>query len=154
MNKTHLTAISRKKPSAPMKWLFDNYGPMLKGMMLDYGCGRGFDADYYGLYKYDPHYHNDPSFRVCGEGYDWIFCNYVLNVLQYKDEQDAVIKDICRLLKPTGGAFITVRRDCQLGKTSKGTWQSPIVFLDTTSFHKTSQYETYFLTKEYAKWIK
>ena len=153
MNKAHLTAIARKKPSAPMKWLFDNYGPMFANRhCLDFGCGRGFDADHYTLDRYDPHYF--PDVAVLTNSYDWVFCNYVLNVIQYKDEQDVVIKQICSLLKDGGGAFITVRRDCQLGKTSKGTWQSPIVFLDTTSFRKTSQFETYFLTRDYAKHMR
>jgi hypothetical protein len=50
---------------------------LLRGKMLDYGCGRGFDAEYYGMDKYDPHY--APEFPKIK--FDTITCNYVLNVV-------------------------------------------------------------------------
>lgn len=147
MNKAHLTAISRKNPSRPMKWLFDNYGPLFQNRnCLDYGCGRGFDADYYGLKKFDPHYFMNPV-MLLREKFDWVFCNYVLNVIYGKPEKIQVLKNINFLLKDNGGAFVTVRRDCPLGFTSKGTYQNPTVFLNTTSFHKTKDYETFFFAK-------
>jgi len=59
MNKSYLTAIKRKKLSAPMAWLKQK--GLLKKGFLDYGCGRGSDADLIAdpscmVSKYDPHY--------------------------------------------------------------------------------------------------
>lgn len=75
--------------------------------LLDYGCGKGFDADYYGLDRYDPHYFPELD---RSKQYDYIFCNYVLNVVDEKTECD-IILDIHSLLKPTGKAYFAVRRD-------------------------------------------
>jgi len=47
MNKAHLTAISRKLPSKPMQILHQK--GLLKGALLDYGCGKGFDAKHYSM---------------------------------------------------------------------------------------------------------
>ena len=146
MNKAHLTAISRKKPSAPMKWLFDNYGPMLKGVMLDYGCGRGFDADYYGLKKFDPHY-----FPCVGDfaftKFDWVFCNYVLNVIADEEERYKVIDRIRNLLKKSGAAYFTVRKNVKKeGFTSIGTFQANVeLYLPIVK--ETSDYCIYKLEK-------
>ena len=41
------TAISRKAPSRPMRFLQEH--DLLKGRMLDYGCGRGTDAKFLAL---------------------------------------------------------------------------------------------------------
>jgi len=98
------TAIRRKKPSAPTKYL--DKSSLLVGKMLDYGCGYGVDADYFGMDKYDPHYFPDKP-----EGkYDTIICQYVLNVVPKE-----IIPDITRkikiLLDKGGKAYLTVRRD-------------------------------------------
>ena len=74
--------------------------------ILDYGCGKGFDADYYGLEKYDPHYF--PEFPTTGKLYDFIFCNYVLNVVEEHIEAD-IINKMSSLLLPEGRAFLSVR---------------------------------------------
>ena len=68
-NKSHLTAIKRTKLSVPIR------GLDLKGKrVLDYGCGRGSDADLLGADKYDPYYFPE---RPTGK-YDVILCTYVL----------------------------------------------------------------------------
>ena len=46
------TAIARRKPSSPMILLRDE----IFGECLDYGCGRGFDCDYFGIDGYDPNW--------------------------------------------------------------------------------------------------
>ena len=52
MDNSHKTAIKRNKLSAPMRYLSENN--LLKGDLLDYGCGRGDDADLLSMDKYDP----------------------------------------------------------------------------------------------------
>ena len=54
VNKSHLTAIARIKQSRPARWLFTN-GYFNKGTdSLDYGSGRGYDAEEYTMETYDP----------------------------------------------------------------------------------------------------
>lgn len=108
-NYSYLTAISRTAHSVPVRWLKKNR--RLKGRILDYGCGRGFDAiqlqeDGFECEAYDPHYQPImPSGR-----FDTIICIYVLNVLQ-KHEQNAVIADVNDRLNIGGKAYFAVRRD-------------------------------------------
>lgn len=105
------TAITRQQPSAPTKWLVDNY--KLVGSILDYGCGKGFDATYYGFAKYDPYYY--PNKHI--DKYETIICNYVLNVVD-PSEISSILNSIRALLHPNGSAYLTVRRD--ITKPSKG----------------------------------
>lgn len=123
MGKAHLTAIARKAPSKPMRWL-DKHG-LLKGNMLDYGCGRGKDAETFGMDKYDPHY--CPVVPV--KQYDTIVCTFVLNVIEDEVERESVLQSIRNLLVEDGTAYVTVRNDKRAlnGTTSTGTWQGHIV---------------------------
>jgi SAM-dependent methyltransferase len=116
-----LTAIKRKKLSSPMKYLYDEC--LISSNHLDYGCGRGDDADTLFCDKYDPNWFPEkPQTR-----YDSITCVYVLNVIEEHKEREAVIKDIKGLLNPGGKAYIAVRRDnFKEGYTSRGTWQGMI----------------------------
>jgi len=100
-----LTAIKRFKLSSPMNKL--NKQGLLIGDVLDYGCGKGFDADCLGFDKYDPFYFPD-LMRIFK--YDTITCHYVLNVIREDQVQD-VIEDILSLLKPGGKAYISFRND-------------------------------------------
>jgi hypothetical protein len=134
------TAISRRTISAPVKWL-QNHG-LLNGRILDYGSGRGFDADALKADRYDPYWH---PIRPNGK-FDTIICNYVLNVVN-EETQMNIIKDIQALLKKGGVAYISVRRDLK-GKTRKVNrsiqrW----VELDFPSIHKTGDYEIYKVEK-------
>lgn len=119
---SHKTAIRRTKISAPMKHLCD--AGLLFGRMLDYGCGRGFDADQFGMEKYDPYFCSSLP-----EGkFDVITCNYVLNVLEHDVQIESVLKKIRGLLKDNGVAYIAVRRDVkQDGYTNKMTYQRNVV---------------------------
>lgn len=120
-NKSHLTAISRKVVSLPTRQLL--HQKKLRGQVLDYGCGRGQDADRLGFTKYDPHFYPE----VPTGQYDTIICNYVLNVIPDVEERRAVVKHIRELLAPGGFAYISVRNDSfQEGYTSKGTWQGHV----------------------------
>ncbi len=109
VNNPHMTAIERTSMSFPTRWLKQNN--LLKGEILDFGCGFGFDTDElktqrFDIVGYDKHYKPEyPEKR-----FDTIICNYVLNVLE-PNEQAEVLMSVAELLKPTGKAYFAVRRD-------------------------------------------
>lgn len=109
INNPHLTAIERTSMSFPARWLKQNN--FLKGEILDFGCGFGFDTDElkkqgFDIWGYDNYYRPDyPEKR-----FDTIICNYVLNVLE-PNEQAEVLMSVSELLKPSGKAYFAVRRD-------------------------------------------
>ncbi len=143
-NKAHLTAITRKAPSVPMKYL-DSMG-LLKGKMLDYGCGKGYDADTFGMAKYDPFWFKCDDF--CASEFDTITCNYVLNVIEDFKERQALVEKALHWLKEDGNFYIAVRADKEnlKGYTKRGTWQGYIV-LGHPLIHSTSAFDLYRLTK-------
>jgi hypothetical protein len=106
-----------------MKWLAAN--DRIVGRALDYGAGKGYDADAYGMESYDPHYQPDMPDGL----FDTITTNYVLNVIESKEERLRVLRVIQCRLEDTGKAYVTVRNDKRAlrGTTSKGTWQGHIV---------------------------
>jgi len=127
MKNSHKTAISRKKPSVPMRWL-EKVGYLYDDgsqseLMLDYGCGKGFDADYFGMAKYDPHFFPDVMALELG-AYDIVTCNYVLNVVSYEEEHDLVFR-VLSYLTDDGVAYFSVRRDIPRGAhtNKRGTYQ-------------------------------
>ena len=91
---------------------------------LDYGCGRGFDADQLGMDKFDPHYFD----QVMSSGYDVVTCNYVLNVIESENERRAVVLNLIGATRVGGKIYVSVRSDKKAlnGTTSKGTWQGDI----------------------------
>ena len=106
---SHLTAKERDTPSLPIRML--NERKLLQGRVLDYGCGYGKDVRFlrakgFDAYGYDPHHSPDLPIGT----FDTIVCFYVLNVL-FPDEQTDVMMNVSRLLKPTGRAYFSVRRD-------------------------------------------
>jgi hypothetical protein len=148
---SHLTAIYRDRPSAPTGWLMDNglvqLPPVTDDLslyrILDYGCGRGGDARWYGFDSYDPHFCPE---LLTGK-FRYIICNYVLNVLPKSREAD-ILRHIKSLLTWNGQAFITVRRNIRKpGYTSKGTYQRN-VRLPLQIARETSDYCIYSMTRE------
>jgi hypothetical protein len=138
-NKAHLTAISRKKPSLPMSFLY-RMG-LLNGSLLDYGCGRGYDAKHFDMDSYDSHY--QPKYPT--KKYDTITCHYVLNVVPLST---LIINELQALLKKKGICYITVRRDkFKEGYTSRGTFQRNVI-LNLPILKETKAYCIYVLTKE------
>ena len=114
------------------------------GDALDYGCGKGFDAEQLEMHSYDPHYQPVwPPFL-----YDTITCNYVLNVIPVEYEADIMGK-IKSLLKPNGIAYITVRRDIKNeGLTKRGTYQRNVTLNLKSIMHRKGAFETYELRGE------
>ena len=143
MSKAHLTAITRRNPSVPMRHLHKL--ELMEGKLLDYGSGKGKDADHYSMDRYDPHYApQEPNGK-----YNTITCNYVLNVIESKSEREEVLNKIRNLLDVGGLAYITVRRDIvkslgKEGETSRGTYQKNIT-LNLPVLKETSTYCTYIL---------
>ena len=134
------TAIRRNKSSAPCSRLHEM--GLLQGRCLDYGSGKGDDVEAYGMSGWDPAH--SPA-KPRGK-FDTITCSYVLNVVQAKDIP-YILKDIRRLLKPGGHAYLTVRRDLG-GKARKGngTVQRHVVLKLPVVYFKSSEYIIYKLT--------
>ena len=121
-NRSHLTAIARTATSKPMRYL--SAGGKLLGRVLDFGCGRGHDADAFGLERFDPHYF--PNMPV--GTFNTITCNYVLNVVPSPIERLDIVELVNSLRAPGGIAYFSVRNDKSNlnGWTSRGTWQGYI----------------------------
>ncbi|MCC5639391.1 bifunctional class I SAM-dependent methyltransferase/HIT family protein [Nostoc sp. CHAB 5844] len=106
---SHLTAIERTYLSFPAKFLLNQN--LLRGKILDFGCGFGNDVKLLGekgcdITGYDPYYFP----RYPHGQFDTIICFYVLNVL-FSEEQANVLMEVSHLLKPGGKAYFVVRRD-------------------------------------------
>lgn len=108
---SHCTAKERDSLSFPAKYLLNNN--LLKGKILDFGCGFGKDVELlqakgFEIAGYDPYFF--PDFPT--QTFDTIICFYVLNVL-LPEEQAQVLMNVSLLLKPQGKAYFAVRRDVQ-----------------------------------------
>jgi ATP adenylyltransferase len=142
----HLTVKDRKQLSMPSRILLEQN--CLIGDILDFGCGMGKDVEelkHKGLdmVGYDPYYFKDfPK-----QKFDTIICHYVLNVL-LPDEQTDVLMNVSYLLKPTGKAYFTVRRDIRKNdflynpKQEARTYQCNVT-LPYTSIFKNENCEIY-----------
>jgi hypothetical protein len=119
----HKTAISRKALSVPMR-VFQKKG-LLQGRMLDFGCGRGYDATTLGMEKFDP---NGFPFLPKGE-FDTVTCIYVMNVIPATATRWKLERTIIGLLNPGGRGLLAIRDDVPEGGhvTSTGTWQGLVV---------------------------
>ena len=143
MNCSHLTALTRKQMSAPSKHLVNS--GLLQGSIIDYGSGKGFDAELIGATPYDPHFSPelDTALKV-----DTIYCNFVLNVIEDPDERAFVLLRIQHFLRDNGIAYITVRADKKKlnGATKRGTWQG-LIELNLPVQKRTANWVMYRLTK-------
>lgn len=106
---SYMTAKKRDRESFPVRYLIQR--GLIKGRVLDFGCGLGVDVKFlrqkgYEVAGYDPYYAPD---QPKGK-FDTIICFYVLNVLLPK-EQEYVLMSISELLLQEGYAYLAVRRD-------------------------------------------
>ncbi len=109
INHPYLTAIKRSALSVPARYLLKHN--LLKGSILDFGCGFGYDTDElkrqgYDITGYDNYYRPEYPQRK----FDTIICIYVLNVLEPYAQAEAMA-NIENLLAPNGTAYFAVRRD-------------------------------------------
>ena len=116
-DRSYISAITRTKPSAPCRYLHSEN--LLKGRILDYGCGKGMDTHFlkeegFDVEKYDLHHHpNLPEGK-----FDTIMCNYVFNVLDKKN-RDEVFNKIEEYLNEGGLIYISVRNDLKQEVTKR-----------------------------------
>lgn len=140
------SAVHRTKPSMTIQWLKEQ--GLLIGDMLDYGCGKGLDADYFGMDKYDAY---DPNWcnisLTTDKRYDTIVCNFVFNILE-PGEEFSVLENIQRLLKEDGIAYIIVLRNVRKMASYKKDLQHYIVMSLESIRHVKRWYEIYKLTKQ------
>ena len=135
------TAIARKKPSAPMRWL-ERHGYVPSGPKLDWGCGKGTDAEFYMMTGYDPAY----SPELPPEDTEWvaIYCNYVLNVVK-EESRNEILQELWRRSKGCP-VYVTVRRDLPKGgQPGRGCYQH-YVELDLPILHENSRWCTYLMS--------
>ncbi|QDU73635.1 hypothetical protein Pan97_06260 [Bremerella volcania] len=97
-------AIRRQSISFAATWLVES--DLIRGRVLDYGCGFGFDADYFGWDAFDPYYRPTPP----QGGYDTIVCNHVLNMLT-RSSRNQVLSAIEQQLDSDGTAWLIVPRN-------------------------------------------
>lgn len=142
------TAIKRTRPSLPLRNLLNNKS--ISGNVLDYGCGKGFDAEYlgnlgYSVDSYDPYWKPD---GIKKQSYNSIVCSYVLNVLKTDEEILAVIRKAASLLSKDGKAYFSVRRDVKKsGFTSRG-FQRNVVLSAPVLYEKSGSFCTYIIDKK------
>lgn len=138
---SHLTAKNREVLSFPARYLLEK--GLLKGTVLDFGCGFGKDAALLrekglDVIGYDPYYF--PNFPEAK--FDTILCFYVLNVL-FREEQANVLMQISHLLKAGGHAYFAVRRDLK----AEGFRQHAIYKKETYQCNVQLPYQSIFLNK-------
>ena len=108
INKPHLTAKRRSVLSFSSSFLHEH--GLLKGEILDFGCGYGKDVlelkkMNYKILGFDNYYQPEYPIRK----FDTILCNYVLDIVEYDIQKD-ILMSVSELLKPTGRAYFTVKR--------------------------------------------
>jgi len=113
---------------------------------LEYGAGLCHGAELLGLESFEPYPkdHVKPTYTKIShikKHYDFILCTYVLNVVG-EDTRVKILKDIKRLLKKKGRAFIVVRGEADF----KGGAKDHIMYKG-----KTKTYQHGFSFNELAK---
>ena len=112
---------------------------LLRGRVLDYGCGFGFDADHFGWEAYDPHYRQ----KVPDGLFDTVVCNHVANMLT-RDSRQELFRALQALLAPQGKAYVSVsRRIPKAGKLALRKRIQNYVVLTLPSLYHDDELEIY-----------
>lgn len=137
-------APDRKDLSKTARILIENN--LVRGRVLDYGCGLGFDADRQGWEAYDPYYRpGQPT-----GPYDTIIVNHVANILT-RNSREELFRAVNGLLAPSGSAFISVSRNIPVsGKPGPRRRIQNYVILTLPSIFSDDEEEIYQLTKDAA----
>ena len=96
-------AVRRETVSSTARFLDEHR--LLRGRVLDYGCGFGFDADHFGWEAFDPHYRQ----RLPDGLFDTVVCNHVANMLT-RDSRQELFRALQARLRPQGKAYVSVSR--------------------------------------------
>ena len=121
-------------------------GGLVRGQVLDYGCGLGFDADQQGWEAHDPYYR--PG-RPTGP-YDTIIVNHVANILT-RASRGELFRAVNALLAPGGAAYISVARNIPVsGKPGPRRRIQNYVVLTLPSIFADGEEEIYRLAKDAA----
>ena len=145
VNKTKVLlggAMNRKNPSKASCILFNLN--LLSKDVLDFGCGYGFDADYYKWDKFDPYYYDNYPSR----NFSNIVCINVLNVVSKRIRKE-IISNIQELLTEDGIAYLCVPRNVPIKGKYSGFERRPqnYVVLSLKSIFNDKNIEIYELTK-------
>lgn len=130
-------AVRRETVSKTARFLAEH--GLLRGRVLDYGCGFGFDADQFGWEAYDPHYRQ----KLPDGLFDTIVCNHVANMLT-RDSRQKLFRRIQALLAPQGTAYISVsRKISRAGKVAMRKRIQNYVVLTLPSLFRDNELEIY-----------
>ena len=114
---------------------------MLRGRILDFGCGRGdigrfLDGD---IEQWDPNWY--PK-RPRGK-FDTVTCIYVLNTLS-GNVRESALKDAMSFVRKGGRLFVAVRRDVEKeGTTASGSEQYDVRLCLPSVMQKVGKFEIY-----------
>lgn len=134
-------AVRREQVSTTAQVLVDK--KLVRGRVLDYGCGYGFDADHFGWDSYDPHYRQ----KILTGTYDTVICNHVANMLTRCSRQ-RLYEQLDNLLSADGVAYISVSRKIPTnGKAGLRKRIQNYVVLSLPSIYLDGNIEIYKLTK-------
>lgn len=132
-------AIKRTSPSKAATFL----SKVVRGRTLDFGCGWGFDADYFKWDSFDPYYRP----KKLEGSYDSIVCISVINALS-RNNRTKAIKKIQELLAEDGTAYLAVPRDLPVtGKMGIHHSLQNYVVLTLPSVYSDNSLEIYVLKK-------
>ena len=121
----YATAMARLGPSVPVVSLkglgylgkCESYPEAPELRILDYGCGRGEDAEYLGADRWDPHWHPQGLDRRLR--WDRVLLTYVLNVLGPAERASALLK-AWRLVSTGGWLLVSIRGDVPKARPGRG----------------------------------
>jgi len=141
VNKTKVLlggAMKRKSPSKA-SLILQNL-KILNDDVLDFGCGYGFDAEFYNWSKYDPCYHD----IFPNKKFKNVICINVLNVVSKKIRKE-IIQNMQELLEEDGIGYLCVPRNIPIKGKYSGFERRPqnYVILSLHSIYKDKHIEIY-----------